>query len=65
MAELPITQTALPPGVIDLGMGNPDLDLLPLESLRRSAETYFAGGDPRSLQYGPSQGSSILPSLIT
>jgi DNA-binding transcriptional MocR family regulator len=60
MNELPITQINLPPGVIDLGIGNPDLSLLPLEALRRSAEAYFTTGDPRPLQYGTEQGNGYF-----
>ncbi|MEW5829992.1 MAG: PLP-dependent aminotransferase family protein [Chloroflexota bacterium] len=56
MTDLPVTQISLPPGFIDLGMGNPDFDLLPLELLHRSAETYFAAGDRRTLQYGAEPG---------
>jgi len=56
MTPLPITQITLQPGFVDLGMGNPDLDLLPLELIRQSAQVYFAGGDRRSLQYGKEQG---------
>jgi len=52
MSELPITQINYRPGVIDLGMGNPDFDLLPVELLHRSAEEYFKANDPRPLQYG-------------
>jgi len=56
MTELDITQMDIPPGFIDLGMGNPDIDLLPLDLLGRAAETHFAAGDRRSLQYGVEQG---------
>ncbi len=56
MTTLPVTQISLPPGFIDLGMGNPDFDLLPMELLHRSAETYFAAGDRRTLQYGAEAG---------
>lgn len=45
MTPLPIAQITLQPGFVDLGMGNPNLDLLPLELIRQSAQTYFAGGD--------------------
>lgn len=48
------------PDIIDLGMGNPDFDLLPIELLRRSAEVYFATGDRRSLQYGVEQGDGYF-----
>ena len=60
MADIPITQINIPPGFIDLGIGNPDFDLLPVELLRQSAEAYFAGGDPRSLQYGKEQGDGYF-----
>lgn len=64
MDELPIIQTALPPGVIDLGLGNPDLSLLPLETLRQSAQSYFAALDKRPLQYGLEQGNSYFRSAL-
>jgi len=60
MAEVPIIQNNLPPGFIDLGLGNPNLDLLPLDLLRQSAETYFSKGDPRPLQYGVEQGDGFF-----
>lgn len=60
MNELPIIQTNVQPGVIDLGMGNPDFDLLPLEVLHQSAEEYFKNGDPRHLQYGMEQGDGYF-----
>ncbi len=60
MTEIPITQINLPPGFIDLGIGNPDFDLLPMELLHQSTEAYFASGDPRSLQYGLEQGDGYF-----
>ncbi len=60
MSEPTITQINVPPDFIDLGMGNPDFDLLPVELLRQSAETYFLSGDPRSLQYGVEQGDGYF-----
>lgn len=60
MSELPITQMVIPPGFIDLGLGNPDFDLLPLELLQQSAETYFSTGDRRSLQYGAERGNGYF-----
>jgi DNA-binding transcriptional MocR family regulator len=64
MSELPITQINLQPGFIDLGMGNPDLDLLPLELLREAAEMYFGAGDRRTLQYGSEQGNSYFRGVL-
>jgi len=60
MTEIPITQINLPPGFIDLGIGNPDFDLLPMELLHQSTEAYFASGDLRSLQYGLEQGDGYF-----
>jgi 2-aminoadipate transaminase len=60
MTDLPIIQTNVPPGVIDLGMGNPDFSLLPIEMLHRSTEAYFTIGDPRHLQYGLEQGDGYF-----
>ena len=55
-----ITQINLPPGFIDLGMGNPDFDLLPLDMLHHSTEAYFTSGERRSLQYGSEQGDGFF-----
>jgi 2-aminoadipate transaminase len=60
MVEISITQITLPSGFIDLGMGSPDLNLLPLDLLRQSAETHFTHGDLRSLQYGAEQGDGFF-----
>ena len=53
---IPIYQTYVPEGTIDLGVGNPDFSLLPLEMLQLAAEACFARGDPTFLQYGTEQG---------
>ncbi len=60
MTERSITQFDLPTGFIDLGMGNPDLALLPIDALRQSAEAYFSANDPRPLQYGIEQGNGYF-----
>jgi DNA-binding transcriptional MocR family regulator len=60
MSALPITQIDIPPGFIDLGLGNPDLGLLPLELLQQSSEVYFTAGDRRPLQYGAEQGNGYF-----
>ena len=64
MREFTITQTNPPPGLIDLGMGNPDLNLLPVEKIRQSAETYFSSGDPRPLQYGAERGNGYFRAAL-
>ena len=48
-------------GRIDLGIGQPDLRLLPLAELQAAADHRFRLGDPWFLQYGPGRGS--LPFL--
>jgi DNA-binding transcriptional MocR family regulator len=60
MSEPIIVQTSVPPGIIDLGMGNPDFDLLPIELLHQSAEAQFATGDKRPLQYGLERGDGYF-----
>ncbi|MCJ7625727.1 MAG: PLP-dependent aminotransferase family protein [Anaerolineaceae bacterium] len=57
MTKLSITQINLPPDFIDLGMGNPDISLLPIDLLSQAADKYFSAGDARSLQYGAEQGN--------
>ncbi|MBL6983103.1 MAG: PLP-dependent aminotransferase family protein [Anaerolineales bacterium] len=64
MTEIPIVQIDLPPGFIDLGMGNPDLSLLPLESMRRASEKFFSSNDPRPLQYGIEQGDGYFRNAL-
>jgi len=49
-------QIQIPAGVIDLGLGDPPLLLLPLDLIRRAAEVRFAEANPAILQYGTEQG---------
>jgi DNA-binding transcriptional MocR family regulator len=55
-SPLQTVQVNVPPGVIDLGLGDPPLSLLPLDTIRSAAEVRFAEGDPSILQYGAEQG---------
>jgi DNA-binding transcriptional MocR family regulator len=55
-----INQTPRPTGYIDLGMGNPDFNLLPEESLRFATERAFAKGMNDSLRYGNEQGNGYF-----
>ena len=55
-----INQIDTPPDFIDLGRGDPDHALLPLELLKSSADTYFSNGERRSLQYGTEQGDGYF-----
>lgn len=53
-------QMHVDPSVIDLGVGQPQYSLLPLEQMRRAAEQCFAQNDPGFLQYGAEQGDGYL-----
>jgi 2-aminoadipate transaminase len=57
---IPVSQTYIPEGMIDLGVGNPDSGLLPLDLLRRAAETCFARNEADFLQYGAEQGDGYF-----
>jgi DNA-binding transcriptional MocR family regulator len=54
------TQTHIPPGVIDLGLGNPPVTLLPLDLLQQGAQACFARNDPACLQYGAEAGDGYF-----
>ena len=54
--DLQTVQDIIPAGIIDLGLGDPPLSLLPLDLIRHAAEIRFAEGDPSILQYGTEQG---------
>ncbi|MGB7873211.1 MAG: PLP-dependent aminotransferase family protein [Anaerolineales bacterium] len=58
--HIPTSQIYIPPGMIDLGAGDPDFALLPLDLLQRAAQTCFAKGDPTFLQYGAEQGGGYF-----
>jgi len=57
---IPISQTYIPDGMIDLGVGTPGFDLLAHDILRRAAEACFAKNDPTFLQYGTEQGNGYF-----
>lgn len=63
-SPLPVTQINLPPGMIDLGLGDPSFDLLPLDLLHRAAEACFARRDPAFLQYGLEQGNGYFRAAL-
>ncbi len=60
MNPIPIVQTQIPPDVIDLGLGNPPLSLLPLELIRDSAQNTLSQNDNSFLQYGTEQGDGYF-----
>ena len=49
-------QNLVPPDVIDLGLGDPSLSLLPLDLIREATQRRLSQGDPSFLQYGAEQG---------
>jgi 2-aminoadipate transaminase len=57
---IPTSQIYIPPGMIDLGVGDPDFALLPLDMLHRAAEACFTKADPAFLQYGAEQGDGYF-----
>ena len=57
---LQITQLNLPAGLIDLGVGQPDIALLPLDLMKTAAEHRLDQGDPSPLQYGTEQGNGYF-----
>lgn len=54
------TQISIPDDFIDLGRGDPQLALLPLEVLHRAANERLGRADNSFLQYGPEQGDGYL-----
>lgn len=56
MDDLQTTQVQVPEGVIDFGVGQPDISLLPLKSLRAASEHWFSQHQSELLQYGASLG---------
>src|SRR5215475_2338562 len=49
-------QNQVPPDVIDLGLGDPSLSLLPLDLIREAAQLRLSQDDNSFLQYGVEQG---------
>ncbi len=58
------TQMHVDPNVIDLGVGQPQLDLLPLQRIRKAAEMRFAQNNPDFLQYGAEPGDGYLRNAL-
>ena len=57
---------AAPEGTINLGLGQPSADLLPVELLHEATEAWFKGAQPNELNYGDRQGDPrFLESLAT
>ena len=58
------TQTTPPPDVVDFGVGQPGMDLLPLALFKAAAAARFAGDDPSFLAYGAEQGDGYLRTAL-
>ena len=58
MAKVQVAQINVPEGWIDFGIGQPHVDILPLEQLAEAATHRFEQGDRNILQYGMQQGSA-------
>lgn len=62
--SLQIVQTQIPAGVIDLGLGNPNPELFPIDALQRAAEERLKQGDRSFLQYGIEQGDGYFRAAL-
>jgi 2-aminoadipate transaminase len=60
MSRIQVTQISVPEGWIDLGIGQPDESLLPLDQMAQAATHRFAQGNPNILQYGLEQGNGYF-----
>jgi len=55
---------APPPGTINLGIGQPSADMLPVDLVRQASESFFDSAQPFELNYGVMQGDArFLDSL--
>lgn len=58
--NLQVAQTNIPSGFIDLGAGEPGLDLLPVDMLREAASSRLSQNENEFLQYGVEQGDGYF-----
>lgn len=63
-APLQTVQTLIPSDVIDLGAGEPQLSLLPLELMRNAAAHRLGLGEREFLQYGLEQGDGYFRAAL-
>ncbi|HZD10754.1 MAG TPA: PLP-dependent aminotransferase family protein, partial [Candidatus Binatia bacterium] len=64
MPDLRTTQLDLDSNIIDLGIGQPGFDLLPLDLIRDAAERRLSQGDRAFLNYGYEQGDGRFRQLL-
>jgi 2-aminoadipate transaminase len=55
---------APPPGTINLGIGQPSADLLPVELVHRASELFFETAQPLELNYGVTRGDARFLSAL-
>ena len=64
MSETVTFDGAPPPGTINLGIGQPSADLLPVDLVRQASQLFFENAQPFELNYGVMQGDErFLDSL--
>lgn len=64
MNKIQVAQISVPEGFIDFGIGQPHVDILPLEQMAKAAAHRFEQGDRNILQYGMQQGSGSFRTLL-
>ncbi|MEW6402083.1 MAG: PLP-dependent aminotransferase family protein [Chloroflexota bacterium] len=64
LMSLQTIQTPIPEGFIDLGVGDPQFDLLPLQLLRDAAQDRLSQSDNSFLQYGAEQGDGYFRAAL-
>ncbi|MGA0895578.1 MAG: PLP-dependent aminotransferase family protein [Ilumatobacteraceae bacterium] len=59
MTTLRLSQFEIPDGVIDLGLGQPDRSVYPVEAMREASAAVLGGHDHEFLQYGAEYGERL------
>jgi len=62
--KLQTMQLTIPPGMIDLGVGQPSVSLLPLDIMKQAAEHRLNQTDPSLLAYGHEPGCSCFRTVL-
>ncbi len=65
MAKVQVAQISVPEGWIDFAIGQPHVDILPLDQMAQAAEHRFKQGDRNILQYGMQQGSTNFRATLS
>ncbi|KKM60740.1 hypothetical protein LCGC14_1538870, partial [marine sediment metagenome] len=63
--KVQFAQISVPEGWIDFAIGQPHVDILPLEQITQAAEHRFKQGDRNILQYGMQQGSANFRTTLS